>query len=184
MVRTSSDPHDRTDRDLVSLAKTTRQRSHLQADVRDPQCPLTRRSPADSSVWSCPSTASWRPTSPRAPSTRVVERSHVGAGDRIADIGPGTRAAYAKEIAGAGTIVWNGPMAFSSRRLRRGYHRRSRARSPRRATAAPRPCSVAGTPPRPSSVRGWRIVSRTSPTGGGASLEFLAGQSARRRRAR
>jgi phosphoglycerate kinase len=43
-------------------------------------------------------------------STRVVERSAVRPGDRIADVGPATRALFGDEIASARAIVWNGPM--------------------------------------------------------------------------
>jgi phosphoglycerate kinase len=43
-------------------------------------------------------------------STRVVERSAVRPGDRIADVGPATRALFGDEIATARAIVWNGPM--------------------------------------------------------------------------
>lgn len=42
--------------------------------------------------------------------TRVVDREAVGKDDRIADIGPRTRALYAEIIGDARTVVWNGPM--------------------------------------------------------------------------
>jgi len=42
--------------------------------------------------------------------TRAVPRAEVGAGDRIGDIGPGSRALFAAELRGAGTVLWNGPM--------------------------------------------------------------------------
>lgn len=42
--------------------------------------------------------------------TRVVDREAVGPKDRIADIGPRTRALYADFIGNARTVVWNGPM--------------------------------------------------------------------------
>jgi phosphoglycerate kinase len=41
---------------------------------------------------------------------RVVDRSEVTSGDRIADIGPVTRSTFGQEIGEAKTIVWNGPM--------------------------------------------------------------------------
>jgi phosphoglycerate kinase len=43
-------------------------------------------------------------------STRIVERSAVRPGDRIADVGPATRRLFGDEIASARAIVWNGPM--------------------------------------------------------------------------
>ncbi len=43
-------------------------------------------------------------------STRVVARDAVSAEDKIVDIGPETRALFARETAGARSILWNGPM--------------------------------------------------------------------------
>ena len=36
----------------------------------------------------------------------------IGAVDRIVDIGPKTREAFAGVLAGAGTILWNGPLGY------------------------------------------------------------------------
>lgn len=44
--------------------------------------------------------------------TRVVDRDAVGPNDRIVDIGPRTRTHYAKVVGEARTIVWNGPMGI------------------------------------------------------------------------
>ncbi|HEU5087515.1 MAG TPA: phosphoglycerate kinase, partial [Roseiflexaceae bacterium] len=42
--------------------------------------------------------------------TRVVAVDAVPDGWRVLDIGPKTREAYANEVAGAQTVIWNGPM--------------------------------------------------------------------------
>ena len=108
-------------------------------------------------------------------STRVVERSAVGAGDRIGDIGPATRAAYGREIAGAGTILWNGPMgvfeidAFAEGTVAMAHA--VAAACDRGATA------VLGGGDSASAVERAGVAERIThvSTGGGASLEFLAG---------
>lgn len=41
---------------------------------------------------------------------REVERGDVAVGERIGDIGSGTRRLFASALEGAGTVVWNGPM--------------------------------------------------------------------------
>jgi phosphoglycerate kinase len=84
--------------------------------------------------------------------TRVVERSAVGSADRIADIGPATREVFAREVKGARTIVWNGPMGvFEVDPFAEGT-----VAVAQRAGVADRITHIS--------------------TGGGASLEFLAGE--------
>jgi len=92
------------------------------------------------------------------------------------DIGPKSIEAYRQKIASAKTIVWNGPMgvfempaftkgtveiakAVAGRHQRRRYFHRRRRRLRRSR----------------SSVRPREQISHIS-TGGGASLEFLAGR--------
>ncbi|MHB1194395.1 MAG: phosphoglycerate kinase [Longimicrobiales bacterium] len=106
---------------------------------------------------------------------RVVERSQVGPTDRIGDIGPATREMFAREISGARTIVWNGPMgvfevgAFAEGTL-------AVARSV--ATACDGGAvGVLGGGDSAAAAEQAGVVERLShvSTGGGASLEFLAG---------
>ena len=42
--------------------------------------------------------------------SKTMEMAEIPVGWRILDIGPKTVAAYTKALAGAGTVVWNGPM--------------------------------------------------------------------------
>jgi len=107
--------------------------------------------------------------------TRVTDRSEVGAGDRIVDIGPGTRAAFAEVLSRARTIVWNGPMGvFEIGAFATGTLEIARAAADacdRGATA------VLGGGDSASAAERAGVVDRLShvSTGGGASLEFLAG---------
>ena len=74
------------------------------------------------------------------------------------DIGPETRRIYAEVIAGAKTVVWNGPMgAFELPVFAEG------TRAVARAVANPRPCplSAAGTAPAPSNSSGLPTRSPT-----------------------
>ncbi|MDP2956745.1 MAG: phosphoglycerate kinase [Longimicrobiales bacterium] len=108
--------------------------------------------------------------------TRVVDRSAVAGGDRIGDVGPATIEMYAREIAAAGTIVWNGPMgvfevdAFAEGTL-------AIARALARACDAGAVGVVGGGDSAAAAERAG-VADRLShvSTGGGASLEFLAGQ--------
>jgi len=43
---------------------------------------------------------------------READRSQVDSGERIGDIGPRSREVFSAEIAGAGTLLWNGPMGM------------------------------------------------------------------------
>jgi len=107
--------------------------------------------------------------------TRVVERAAVGAGDRIADVGPATRAAYEKEIAGARTIVWNGPMGvFEIDAFAEGTVEIARAVA---AACDAGATAVLGGGDSASAVERAGVANRIThvSTGGGASLEFLAG---------
>ncbi len=107
--------------------------------------------------------------------TRVVERSGVGPDERIGDVGPATREVYAKEIAEARTIVWNGPMGvFEIDAFAEGTTEMARAVAAacdRGATA------VLGGGDSAAAVERAGVADRIThvSTGGGASLEFLAG---------
>jgi phosphoglycerate kinase len=108
-------------------------------------------------------------------STRVVERSEVGGGDRIGDVGPATRAAFEKEIAGAGTIVWNGPMGvFEIEAFAEGTVEIARAVA---AACDGGATAVLGGGDSAAAVERAGVADRIThvSTGGGASLEFLAG---------
>lgn len=107
--------------------------------------------------------------------TRVVDRSDVGADDRIADIGPATRAAYEKEIAGARTVVWNGPMGvFEIGAFAEGTVEIARSVA---AACDGGATAVLGGGDSAAAVEKAGVADRIThvSTGGGASLEFLAG---------
>jgi len=88
------------------------------------------------------------------------------------DIGPETAAAFAREIAPAGTVLWNGPMGvFERPPFDAG------SRSVAEAIVAGRALSVAGGGDTAAALGRFGLAERFShvSTGGGASLEFLSG---------
>jgi phosphoglycerate kinase len=101
---------------------------------------------------------------------RVAE---VAADDMILDIGPETAAAFAKALAGAGTIVWNGPVGvFEFEQFAQG------TRAVARAIAASDAFSLAGGGETLAAIAKYGVADRISyvSTGGGAFLEFLEGK--------
>jgi phosphoglycerate kinase len=88
------------------------------------------------------------------------------------DIGPATRAEYAQEIAGAKTIVWNGPMGvFEIPQFAQG------TLAIAKAVAASSAVSIVGGGDSVAAVKKMGVADKIShiSTGGGASLEFLSG---------
>ncbi len=107
--------------------------------------------------------------------TRVVERSAVASGDRIGDIGPATRDVFAREIAGARTILWNGPMGvFEVDAFAQGTIAVAMAVAGACDGGA---TAVLGGGDSAAAVERAGVADRIThvSTGGGASLEFLAG---------
>jgi phosphoglycerate kinase len=89
------------------------------------------------------------------------------------DIGPKTVEIYSKEIAGAKTVVWNGPMGcFEMPNFANG------TMSVCKAVADSHSVSIIGGGDSVSAVNQSGLASRMShiSTGGGASLEFLEGK--------
>ncbi len=107
--------------------------------------------------------------------TRTAGRDEVEPGERIGDVGPGTRTIFAEEISRARTIVWNGPMGvFESAPFREGTMALARAA----ADVADRGATVViGGGDSAAAVEEAGVADRIThvSTGGGASLEFLAG---------
>jgi phosphoglycerate kinase len=88
------------------------------------------------------------------------------------DIGPATRAEYAREIAGAKTIVWNGPMGvFEIPQFAEG------TLAIAKAVAASSAVSIVGGGDSVAAVKKMGVADKIThiSTGGGASLEFLSG---------
>jgi phosphoglycerate kinase len=102
----------------------------------------------------------------------IVERGAIPAGRMGVDIGPRTRAEYAREIARARTIVWNGPMGvFEIPQFAQGTLEIARA------VAASPATSIVGGGDSVAAVMQAGVASKIThiSTGGGASLEFLSG---------
>jgi phosphoglycerate kinase len=88
------------------------------------------------------------------------------------DIGPRTIAEYEKVIAGAKTIIWNGPMGvFETKPFDKGTVALARA------VAASGAVSVVGGGDSEKAIKAAGVGDKIShiSTGGGATLEFLAG---------
>ena len=97
----------------------------------------------------------------------------VAVDDMILDIGPNTAAAFAQSLAGAGTIVWNGPVGvFEFDQFGQG------TRAIAQAIAGSRAFSLAGGGETLAAIAKYGVAERISyvSTGGGAFLEFLEGK--------
>ena len=97
----------------------------------------------------------------------------VGDEEMILDIGPDTAQRYAALVAGAGTVVWNGPVGvFEFDAFAHGTETLARA------IAASSAFSIAGGGDTLAAVDKYGIAGEVSyiSTGGGAFLEFLEGK--------
>jgi phosphoglycerate kinase len=110
--------------------------------------------------------------SPAAPA-RVCAVDEVGADDMILDVGPETAARFASVIAGAGTIVWNGPVgAFEIDAFGEG------TRVVAEAIAAAPGFSVIGGGDSIAASEKYGVADKMDyiSTAGGAFLEMLEGR--------
>ncbi len=93
------------------------------------------------------------------------------------DIGPQTRRRFADIIAGAGTILWNGPMGvFEMKAFAGGTQKVAQAIADATGRGA---ISIIGGGDTAAAVNGFGLADRMShiSTGGGASLELLEGRA-------
>jgi len=108
-----------------------------------------------------------------AAEARIADSAAIPAGWKGLDIGPKAREAFAKVIAGAKTIVWNGPMGVCELPpFREGTV------AVARAVAASDAVSIVGGGDSVAAVAQAGVADKIShiSTGGGASLEFLEGK--------
>jgi phosphoglycerate kinase len=102
----------------------------------------------------------------------TIATAAIPAGKMGLDIGPATRVEFAKDIAAAKTIVWNGPMGvFEIDQFAQG------TLDVARAVANSSAVSIVGGGDSVAAVHKAGVESKIShiSTGGGASLEFLSG---------
>ncbi len=108
--------------------------------------------------------------------TRVTDIAHTPDGWMGLDIGPKTVEIFRKEIATARTIVWNGPLGmFEKPAFAQGTLAIARAVAAASAAGA---ISIVGGGDSVAAVEQSGVAAQIShiSTGGGASLEFLAGE--------
>jgi phosphoglycerate kinase len=107
--------------------------------------------------------------------TRIAPRDEVEANELIGDVGTATREMFAREITGAKTVLWNGPVGvFEVEPFREGTVSVARAVAEATDRGA---LSVVGGGDSAAAAEVAGVTDRLShvSTGGGASLEFLAG---------
>ena len=106
----------------------------------------------------------------------VVKRDGIPVAEAMLDIGPDTSASFARAIASAKTIVWNGPMGvFETPPFNQGTLAVATAMAAATANGA---ITIVGGGDSAAAVEQAGLAGRMShvSTGGGASLEFLEGK--------
>jgi phosphoglycerate kinase len=115
--------------------------------------------------------------SPDSTVTKVIDIASTPAGSMGLDVGPKTIELFRSEISRARTIVWNGPLGmFEKPAFAQGTLAMARAVAGATKSGA---TSIIGGGDSVAAVEQSGVADQIShiSTGGGASLEFLAGQS-------
>jgi phosphoglycerate kinase len=123
-----------------------------------------------------PSDAVVAPAIDRGDDSHVVSREAIPAAEMLLDIGPASAAEFAGIVRGARTILWNGPMGvFEQPAFAKGTAEVGTAVADATTAGA---TSVVGGGDSAAAVAELGLADRMShvSTGGGASLEFLAGK--------
>jgi phosphoglycerate kinase len=107
--------------------------------------------------------------------SQVVAVGSVPPGWRILDVGPRTLELFQERLAGANTVVWNGPMGvFEFDKFAQGTEAVARM-----LAALPEATTIIGGGDSAAAVQRTGLAAKMShiSTGGGASLEFLEGKT-------
>ena len=110
-------------------------------------------------------------------SARAVPRDGIPTDQGMFDIGPQTAASYARAIAAAKTVIWNGPMGvFETPPFDMGTRAVAAAMAAATANGA---TTIVGGGDSAAAVAEAKLEDKMShvSTGGGASLEFLEGKN-------
>jgi phosphoglycerate kinase len=105
-----------------------------------------------------------------------VKRDSIPANEAMLDIGPDTAASYARAIASAKTVLWNGPMGvFEHAPFDKGTLAIAKAMAEATSKGA---TTIVGGGDSAAAVAQAGLDTKMShvSTGGGASLEFLEGK--------
>ena len=148
--------------------------SRLEADKGDVAASIAARARVSRCAFELPADIVVAPAPEAGAPAEVVLAGQMPADRMGLDIGPATIAAFRQQIAGAGTIFWNGPMGlFEIDAFAAG------TRAVGEAIAASGAVTVVGGGDTVSAVRRFGLEDRIThvSTGGGASMEFIEGKA-------
>ena len=150
-------------------------KSLVEADLLDTARDVERRAKERGLRLELPSITSSPPKLEAGVPTEILEATDPSIGDRMGlDIGPKTIDTYRSVIAGARTVIWNGPMGvFEIDAFAKGTIEVAKA------VAAVKGTTVIGGGDSIAAVAKAGVTDKIThiSTGGGASLEFLGGRT-------